>query len=106
MVPVGYWRKANAIHGWIVENCADGVDECQEIIVSKGQLENLYDDVVSVLEGTSGLSEANLKPYPGFFFGSTEIDVWYFEDLRYTKNLLKPLIDDPDISYVIYQASW
>ena len=28
-VCVAYWRKANAIHSWFVENCQDGVDECQ-----------------------------------------------------------------------------
>ena len=31
---IGYWRKANAIHGWFVNNLADGVDECQQIPVS------------------------------------------------------------------------
>ena len=106
MVPVGYWRKANAIHGWIVDNCANGVDECQEIIVSKEQLENLYNDVVSVLEGKVLASEASLEPRSGFFFGSTEMDDWYKNDLLYTRDLIKPLIDDPDIGYVIYQASW
>ncbi len=25
---VAYWRKANAIHKWFVDNCMDGVDEC------------------------------------------------------------------------------
>jgi hypothetical protein len=35
---VGYWRKANAVHGWFVRECADGVDECQEIPVSKIKL--------------------------------------------------------------------
>ena len=24
---VAYWRKANAIHQWFVDNCQDGVDE-------------------------------------------------------------------------------
>ena len=105
-VPVGYWRKANAIHGWIVDNCADGVDECQEIIVSKKELQNLYNDVVSVLEGKALASEASLNPRSGFFFGSIEMDDWYKNDLLYTKHLIKPLIDDPDINYVIYQASW
>lgn len=38
---IGYWRKANAIHGWFVNECADGVDECQEIPVSREQLERL-----------------------------------------------------------------
>jgi hypothetical protein len=31
---VGYWRKANAIHGWFVRECGNNVDECQEIPVS------------------------------------------------------------------------
>jgi hypothetical protein len=35
---VGYWRKANAVHGWFVRECANGVDECQEIPVSKIKL--------------------------------------------------------------------
>jgi hypothetical protein len=26
---VAYWRKANAIHSWFVQNVQDGVDECQ-----------------------------------------------------------------------------
>ena len=25
----GYWRKANQIHGWFVNKCQDGVDDCQ-----------------------------------------------------------------------------
>lgn len=28
-VTVGYWRKANAIHRWFVQECQGGVDECQ-----------------------------------------------------------------------------
>jgi len=27
---VMYWRKANHIHGWFVENIQGGIDECQE----------------------------------------------------------------------------
>jgi hypothetical protein len=35
---VGYWRKANAIHGWFVRELAGGVDECQPIHVSRENL--------------------------------------------------------------------
>lgn len=35
---VGYWRKANAIHGWFVRELANGVDECQPIHVSRENL--------------------------------------------------------------------
>jgi len=33
-----YWRKANAIHKWFVDNVQNGVDECQESYVTKKQL--------------------------------------------------------------------
>jgi hypothetical protein len=32
---VGYLRKANCIHGWIIENVANGVDDCKESIFQK-----------------------------------------------------------------------
>ena len=35
---VMYWRKANAIHGWFVDNCQNGIDECQMSIVTRAQL--------------------------------------------------------------------
>lgn len=38
---VGYWRKANAIHGWFVKYVQDGVDECQESYVTREQLAEL-----------------------------------------------------------------
>ena len=38
---VGYWRKANAIHGWFVRELAGGVDECQPIHVSRENLVTL-----------------------------------------------------------------
>jgi len=46
---VGYWRKANAIHGWFVRELADGVDECQRISVGRGDLIRLRDDCVNAL---------------------------------------------------------
>jgi hypothetical protein len=46
---VGYWRKANAIHGWIVRECAGGVDECQRIYISREKLTELRDLCVNAL---------------------------------------------------------
>ena len=40
-VKVAYWRKANAIHGWFVDNIQDGVDDQNEYYVSKEKLEEL-----------------------------------------------------------------
>ena len=47
---VAYWRKANAIHGWIIRNCADGVDECQEIVISSDKLKDkLYKSTAHII---------------------------------------------------------
>lgn len=36
-----YWRKANQIHKWFVDNVQDGSDDCKEYYVSRKQLEEL-----------------------------------------------------------------
>ena len=46
---VGYWRKANAIHGWFVRECANGVDECQDIYVTRDKLIELRDECSKAL---------------------------------------------------------
>lgn len=46
---VAYWRKANAIHNWFVRECANGVDNCQDIYVSREQLIELRDECVKAI---------------------------------------------------------
>jgi hypothetical protein len=46
---VGYWRKANAIHGWIVRNCAEGIDECQKISLKREDIKALRDSCMKEL---------------------------------------------------------
>ena len=113
--PVAYWRKANAIHGWFVNECAGGVDECQPIYVPREKLVELRDACKAVASVHAGSVEAvaaenNLMPTPGFFFGSYEIDEWYMEDLKRTAEMLDHILDlipeeEFDWSF-IYQASW
>jgi hypothetical protein len=50
---VGYWRKANGIHGWFVRELADGVDECQRIRVEKDDLIRLRDQCLITLSNRS-----------------------------------------------------
>ena len=38
---VGYWRKANAIHNWFVENIQKGEDDCKEYYVPYEKLVEL-----------------------------------------------------------------
>lgn len=46
---VGYWRKANAIHGWFIRECANGVDNCEDIYVSREKLVELRDECMKAL---------------------------------------------------------
>lgn len=48
----GYWRKANAIHKWFVDNVQNGVDDCGEYRVDREQLQELLDVVNRVMDST------------------------------------------------------
>lgn len=47
---VCYWRKANHIHQWFVNNVQDENDDCKEYYVSKEQLEDLIRTCKEVLK--------------------------------------------------------
>ena len=42
-IEVGYWRKANHIHKWFVNNVQDGKDDCGEYYVSEEDLKKLLE---------------------------------------------------------------
>ena len=104
---LGYWRKANAIHNWFVHNCQDGQDDCDEYIVQ-------YSDLVKLREICKEVIDNNkpelLPTTSGFFFGSTEYDDWYWQDVKETYELMSDLCQDEDIMkgdvQVYYQSSW
>jgi len=102
--PMGYWRKCNQVHQWFVDNCGDGEDECQTMFVSRDRLEELRDLCKQVLANHS-LAEDLLPPQSGFFFGSTEIDEYYFKDLEYTVKVIDRCLASK-FDYFEYQASW
>jgi hypothetical protein len=102
----GYWRKANAIHNWFVHNVQDGRDECQQADVDISQIVALRELCEKVI-GTAKLIDveedgvqyktvsnkeevhALLPPVGGFFFGSTDVDQWFIEDVKHTIEVCK-----------------
>lgn len=109
-VNVAYWRKANAIHNWFVQNLADGVDDCQSVDVSLDSVKELRDLVREVL-GNKEKAVNLLPPSGGFFFGGTEYDDWYFEQLEETDKMLTEVLDsvkdlEPWEVLFEYVASW
>ena len=101
-----YWRKANAIHGWFVENVQDDDDDCKEYEVDREQLETLRDLCKDILEHPMAERDSDLEPTEGFFFGCTDKDEWYYEDLKNTVEGLDRVLALPDEYSFHYQASW
>ena len=109
---IAYWRKANAIHKWFVDNCAEGVDDCREMWVDIDKLRDLRDLCERVLLNND-LAEKLLPTESGFFFGGTEYDEDYFRDIEYTKQVCEKaikLLENDDLKEgcysIIYRASW
>jgi hypothetical protein len=107
---LAYWRKANQIHGYIVDTFAWGVDECQPIAVHRTELLGLVQLCESLLESKDEKKALEvLPPKSGFFFGSAVVDEWYWDDLEKTVRMLTETInfeDKTEDDYFIYQASW
>lgn len=111
-IEVGYWRKANQIHNWFVENVQNGVDDCEAYEVTEEDLVDLVDTIESVLKETmrTGVSSAaeRLPVTKGFFFGNTDYDKYYFEQLLSTQETINKVLDTVnfDEEYVYYRSSW
>jgi hypothetical protein len=142
---VGYWRKANQIHKWLVDNIQDGNDDCGEYSLPKEkaiELLNICKEIkekcklvegkvrngqvssaetggklVDVMEDgkliTNSHIAAKLLPSEsGFFFGSTDYDQYYMDDIDNTIEILEKVLaeEDPEKDYfkeeIIYQSSW
>lgn len=139
---IAYWRKANQIHKWIVDNIQNGNDDCKSYKISKEKIEELVsicnkilkeaklidgkileDDYYQFNDGekthileygigkviaNSKLCEELLPIQKGFFFGSTQYDEWYLDDIKYTRDRLQAILDllDFDKWDVYYESSW
>lgn len=135
---VMYWRKANAIHKWFVDNCQKGEDNCQPHLVRKTKIKELCGICKAILDNTelvdakvmngkelvngewkpimedgkkmkdTSLAETLLPTTSGFFFGSTDYDQWYYEDIKQTYEKLKEIIEENEFDEYnfYYESSW
>jgi hypothetical protein len=120
---VAYWRKANHIHNWFVQNCAKGEDECDYRRVTVDQLRDLRDVCQRVKDESilvpgqvtaghmlsdggwepiiqEGLTIANpevaerlLPTAEGFFFGSYEYNQWYMNKVDETITQIDKILE-------------
>jgi hypothetical protein len=132
---VMYWRKANAIHKWFVDNVQDGEDDCKEYWVSRESLKSLMNILDTLVKGLKtkkakiqvGTRYENGKENPimedgelitnpelaqkllpsegGFFFGGTEYDNYYLDECKRTLKELTELLKEEEGEFY-YHSSW
>lgn len=113
-VTCGYWRKANAVHAWFVDHCQGGVDECQRTPVSAEQIALLHSHCSQALAfynaGDLVKARETMPPRAGFFFGGTDVDEWWAEDMAFTIEMVERVIKNaatiPGRIDFSYSSSW
>jgi hypothetical protein len=91
---LGYWRKHPNLHGFIVQEFAGGVDECQPIPLTE-------EDLTAILAATE---HDRLPHTTGFFFGQSVA-----EDKPQMIEIITEAIawlNQKKGRKVIYRASW
>lgn len=105
---IGYWRKANAIHKWFVDNCNNGDEDCscKDILVTTKDLRCLLADCKEVMENRNKAEEI-LPTYSGCFFGGLNYDEYYFDDVERTVKMIEDIFKKyPNDGYFFYEANW
>jgi hypothetical protein len=102
---VGYWRKFNALHNYIVRTFADGVDDCKPIYLSSSDIDDILNTLRKARDNKEKVNEI-LPTQRGCFFGSQEYDEWYWRDVEYSIRLFEELITIKDEYEIYYEASW
>lgn len=108
LTEIMYWRKANHIHYWFVENVQNGIDDNGALSeVTKEEIVELYNSCLRILSNNSTATEV-LPTMPGPFFGSTAFDSLYFHETKRTLDMLQKILNSPffEENYLLYQSSW
>lgn len=100
---VGYFRKFNALFSWIHRH-VEAIENCEYILVSKDHFTQLQSTL-------NELNTANCSiHFPtqfGFFFGSTEYDEWYWQDISELKIFVDKILSEFDFDQEeIYFWAW
>ena len=104
-IEVMTWRKANMVQNFFEKHVE--VENCQDVEVSEALLEDLLIRCDKILKDKN-LASILLPTTSGFFFGSTDYDEWYFDDLKETSEELTKILEhdlEDDEDYV-YHCWW
>ena len=99
---VGYLRKVNFIYRYFGNRIDTNTMECE---VTKEDLKDIIAKCKEVLEKEDEETSKNLLPTcSGFFFGSTDYDSYYYDDVKEVLELSTNLLADlhEDETLVVY----
>lgn len=106
---VAYWRKSNQIHAWFdrlsMANHEKHLENCEDLGVQLDDLKQLVSTCQEVLDDHDKAGEL-LPTEGGFFYGSTEYNDCYFNNLKQTVRMLQPFIDIADDRWVFSYHGW
>lgn len=102
---VAYWRKFNALHNWFVIHVQIGIDDCGMYEVTRDHIVDLVNTLFNVLEEKD---PSDFMPVVGSFFGSNEVDEYYWEQVENTRDKMYRLLNDFDWENerLFYCSSW
>lgn len=94
---LGYWRKHPNLHGYIVQEFADGIDDCREICLDDSAIQQIL----------TAIQEEHLPHTTGFFFGESD-GTEKEHDLAIFSDALAWLAEPDEHAWrcVVYRASW
>ena len=106
---IGYFRKVNFLIPFFESQLGCEIENLRKIKIDKEDAEELLRRCSAVLDDHSRAKEL-LPTQEGFFFGSTDYDDYYFEDVEsvrdYVKDTLLPEFDKLDFDESIQFEIW
>lgn len=97
-IEAGYWRKFYALHGYIIREFAGDMDNCEQIYLTKENLQQILDTLIEVYETKDSTK------LPPFF--STDVDEYYWDNVKESIEMFKKYVEDADFVDYFYTSSW
>lgn len=105
---LAYWRKANQVHSYFIRTCHPNHiedDGWGNVLVGSEVLPDLYERCRQIVTEPHRAPEL-LPTTEGFFFGSTNYDEFYMQDIKETIAVLEAVRDQPPLGAPIYYRWW
>ncbi|MEN2279644.1 hypothetical protein AAH973_01645 [Enterococcus faecalis] len=105
---IGYWRKANQIRVFFASYAPELIGENIEMLaVNKEMLLELKRRINCCLtERNENISSELLPTSQGFFFGSSEYDGWYYEQLENTLPIIEEALIAINNNNLVFYGEW